>query len=300
MKRILLIVFLLAIAAGGIIGYWAWNKYQKPVVKSDTDFYVKTGTTLNQLRAQLAGQKLIVDEESFDAMAAAIEFETIYPGKYLFKKGWSQWEVVRKLKSATRESVKVTFPSVRHLEVIASRVAPKIEADSASIARALNNKTFLDSLGVSSNIFCHIIPNTYEFYWNTNARQFVERLVAESNKFWNETRRAQAEIIGISPCHVVTIASIVQEEQQLHKSEHKTIAGLYLNRVEAGWKLQADPTLKYIAKDFTIEPNNNHKKIDSPYNTYMYEGIPPGPIIIPDASTIDAVLGRENHKYMYM
>lgn len=300
MKRIIWIVLLALVAIGGVVGKMAYDKYLKPLVKENTDFYIATGTTLDQLEKQLLKSDLIIDEESFQAMAAAQNFEKVYPGKYLLKKGLSQWKLISKLRSGTVETVKVTFQSIRDLDMLAGKVGQRIEADSANLVRALRNQDLIDSAGGIGSIYCNMVPNTYDLYWNTNAEEFVKRMVKENQKFWNEDRRKKAEGLGLTPCEVVTVASLVQEEQQVHRQEHSVIAGLYINRVNKGMKLESDPTLKYIAGDFTIEPNNSHKKIKSPYNTYDVVGLPPGPIVIPDVSTINATLNRDDNDYIFM
>ena len=149
---------------------------------------------------------------------------------------------------------------------------------------------------------CIFIPNTYEFYWNTSARDFVERMLIEYKKFWSQkSRKNKADRLGLNWYEISVLASIVEKEQNIKYDERPKIAGLYLNRLEKKMKLESDPTLIFAIGDFDIKRVlNKDKKIDSPYNTYLNQGLPPGPICIPSINSIDAVLNHENHGYIFM
>jgi len=166
----------------------------------------------------------------------------------------------------------------------------------------LNNKDFITELGFKKEtVLCLFLPNTYEFYWSTDAKQFILRMNDEYKKFWNETRTKKAKEVNLTPIEVSILASIVQAEQGRFNDEKPTIAGLYINRLTQGIALQSDPTLVYAAGDFSIKRVLNvHKEINSPYNTYMYAGLTPGPINLPEISSIDAVLNYEKHDYLFM
>jgi UPF0755 protein len=145
------------------------------------------------------------------------------------------------------------------------------------------------------------IPNTYEVYWDITSTQLMERMHQEYLKFWDDQKKEKAKVLGLSPKEVSVLASIVHAESQQHADELPRIAGLYLNRLERNMALQADPTLVYAIGDFTIKRVlNEHKEIDSPYNTYMYTGLPPGPIRSPSIAAIMGVLDHEDHNYLYM
>ena len=161
---------------------------------------------------------------------------------------------------------------------------------------------FQQKLGLSDdNVACIFIPNTYEFYWNTSADQFVKRMLKEYQKFWNNDRKAKADKIKLNYYEVATLASIVEKEQNIKRDERPEIAGLYLNRIKKKMKLESDPTLIFALDDFTIKRVlNKDKKVDSPFNTYKHRGLPPGPICIPSINAIDAVLNASNHKYIFM
>jgi UPF0755 protein len=145
------------------------------------------------------------------------------------------------------------------------------------------------------------IPNTYEFYWNTSAEEFVERMAREYKRFWTEERKQKAGVIGLSQSEISTLASIVQSEQAAHVDERSVVAGLYLNRIRMGMRLESDPTLIHAIGDYTIKRVLNvHKQVDSPYNTYKNAGLPPGPILLPETTSIDAVLNADQHNYIFM
>jgi UPF0755 protein len=184
--------------------------------------------------------------------------------------------------------------------MLAGRIGDQIEADSSSIVAYLTDVTNLSHLGFNAKtIPALFLPNTYEFYWNTDAEKFVEKMKGEYDKYWNEERRNKARAIGLSPVQVSILASIVDKETN-KTDEMPRIAGVYLNRLRSGWLLQADPTLVFAVGDFEMKRVLNiHKEVESPYNTYKYTGLPPGPICIPSLQSINAVLNAEKHKYYY-
>lgn len=213
-----------------------------------------------------------------------------YAGRYCEDGITSAHQMARRIATGQREEVALIVPAKRTVQEIASAVATRIFADSADIVNALEG----------DSVLWRIVPNTYNLYWEINAIELTERLMAESQRWWNRKRIDQAWEKGLSQKEVVTLASIVQEETA-NKAEAKTVAGLYLNRLNRGMLLQADPTLKFALGDWSIQRLlDKDKKIASPYNTYRNRGLPPGPIRIPDAYYIDAVLNAEAHNYLYM
>ena len=211
-------------------------------------------------------------------------------------------DLVNLLRSGKQSPVKLTFNTIRTYEDLAGKVANQIEADSISLLKALRNPDLANKYGFSTaTFFTLFIPNTYEFYWNTSAEEFIQRMAREYKSFWNESRRAKAKAIGLSQSEVAILASIVQAEQMSHPDERPKVAGLYLNRLKRGMRLQSDPTLVFAIGDFSINRVlNQHKSIQSPYNTYLYSGLPPGPINLPELSSLEAVLNPEQHSYLYM
>tara|TARA_B100001093_G_scaffold445427_2_gene449069 strand:+ start:1531 stop:2508 length:978 start_codon:yes stop_codon:yes gene_type:complete len=213
-----------------------------------------------------------------------------YAGRYCEDGITSAHQMARRIATGQREEVALTVPAKRSIQEVASAIAPRILADSSSIVSALQ----------PDSILWRVLPNTYNLYWEINASELKERLMVESNRWWNRKRIDQAWNMGLSQKEIVTLASIVQEETA-NKAEAKTVAGLYLNRLNRGMLLQADPTLKFALGDWSIQRLlDEDKKIASPYNTYRNQGLPPGPIRIPDAYYIEAVLNAESHNYLYM
>ncbi len=224
----------------------------------------------------------------------------IHPGRYELKSGICNNELVDLLRSGVQTPLNLTFNNTRTLEDFAGKIAFQIEADSLSILTLLSDKAKIKKYGFETHtILAMFIPNTYQVYWNMNAEKFTDKMFKEYSRYWNTERLKKAEDIGLSPIEVSTLASIVDEET-IKKDEKKKVAGVYMNRYTRKIKLDADPTLKFALGDFTIRRVlNKHKKIDSPYNTYKYRGLPPGPIRQASISGIEAVLNYEKHKYYY-
>jgi UPF0755 protein len=221
-------------------------------------------------------------------------------GHYRMEPGISLNRMINKFAGGLQDPVNVTFHNTRTLAQMAGKVSKQLEADSIAIMKYLNDSSFMDSINTSrQELPGYFIPNTYEFYWNTGAKEFVKRMLQEHDDFWNRKRRKQASDIGLTPNEISTLASIVQEETN-QQEEMDRIAGVYINRLEKGMLLQADPTLKYAWQDWSMRRVlNRHKTIDSPYNTYKYKGLPPGPISMPEPRVIDKVLQYEKHDYIF-
>jgi UPF0755 protein len=197
--------------------------------------------------------------------------------------------------------VKLSFQNLRLKADFAKYISTQLEADSNALLSLLDSTAYINKYGFNKdNIYTMFIPNSYELYWNTSASQFFKRMNDEYLRFWNEERKAKATEIGLTPIQVSILAAIVDAEA-LHNDEMPMIAGLYLNRYHKGIRLQADPTVIFANKDFTIRRVlNKHLRINSPYNTYLVKGLPPGPIMMPSISAIDAVLSYKKHDYLYM
>lgn len=224
------------------------------------------------------------------------------PGRYQLKKGMKDRDVINLLKSGSQQPVKVVLTYARLRETIAGRVPNKIEADSASLMKAMNDPRFLDSLGTDTgNVIGLFIPNTYELYWNTDAYGFMRRMKKEYDRFWNAERLEKARKLGLTKEQVTVLGSIVQSEQSRIASEWPRIAGLYLNRLRIGMPLQSDPTVLFALRKFTASRvYYADLEVNSPYNTYKNSGLPPGPICMVQPGVLDAVLNAEENKYLYM
>ena len=242
------------------------------------------------------------DMESFLWVAGKMNYPAkLKAGRYRLTDGMSNLELVRMLRSGRQIPVNVTFNNIRSQEQLAGAVASYIEADSADMVALLTDSLYLaEKFSLTpQTILSLFIPNTYELFWNTSAKGFMDRMAKEYDRFWTESRRQKARKANMTVLQVVTLASIVEEETRMD-SEKPTMAGVYINRLDRGIPLQADPTVKFAAGDFTIKRVlNRHKEIQSPYNTYLNEGLPPGPICIPSIVSVDAVLNYVKHDYLF-
>ena len=293
------ILFLLAIGVGG---YFAWSLFYKPNVPAtlaNKYLLIPTAASFEQVVDSLKAGHFILDESAFRTMAERLSY-TGRGGRFEITPGMSSYALVKQLRSGKQAPVKVVLVNERLPEHIAAKVARFIEPDSLALVTLLNDTTYLDSIGITPQTLLSLfIPNTYEFFWNTSPRKFMERMKKEYDRFWAANDRdAKARALGLSREQVYTVASIVERETN-DKPEKPRMAGVYLNRVEQGWPLQADPTLVFASRDWEARDLAKYKTLDSPYNTYMYPGLPPGPISMASIPSLDAVLNREPHKYMF-
>ena len=225
----------------------------------------------------------------------------VRPGAYRIDAAFSTLSAYRTLANGHQTPVNLVIPSVRTLGQLARTVSRQVMTDSASIAALLNDSVYCASLGYTHETLPALfIPNTYQVYWNMSPQAFVERMQKEYMRFWNEKRKEKAKKIGLTPTEVSTLASIVEEETA-NKAEKPMVAGLYLNRLRAGMPLQADPTVKFALQEFGLKRIlHKHLEVESPYNTYKYPGLPPGPIRIPSIDGLESVLNYIVHNYLYM
>jgi len=304
-RRVLWIFILIVLLIGSGLAYFAYGVIYKPNVWTlegkTVQIKIPTGSKFEDVKQLLYKNGLIIHRNNFEWVADFKKYgELIKPGNYSIKNGMSNNDLINLLRSGNQTPIKVIFNNNKNTLDLASKVASQIEADSAQIvdyaySEEFSNISGLDSIEIS-NIF---LPNTYEFYWNTSAKGFVNRMLEEYEKFWTGRRSALADELELSKDEVIILASIVEKETQKN-DEKPTIAGVYLNRLERKWLLQADPTLLFALQDKSIRRVLNvHKKIDSPYNTYKHLGLPPGPICIPSIASIDAVLNYEKTDYLY-
>jgi UPF0755 protein len=304
-KKIISISLIALLLLGSIGAYWFWSVYFKANVHINKDsefFYVHTGTTMPELIKQLQDEKVVVDTSSFITTANLKKFTVPKPGRYRIKDGMDNRDLVNLLRAGLQEPVDFTFNNIRTKEQLASRVGGKLEADSAQFLLLLNDAGFLGKYGMTpETIMTLFIPNTYKLYWNTSEEEFFDRMASEYKKFWTADRKTKAAALGMTQSEVIILASIVESEQSRYADERPTIAGLYLNRINKGIALQSDPTIIYALGDFTIQRlSNEDLKINSPYNTYLHTGLPPGPIRMPETSSVDAVLNYKKSNYIYM
>jgi UPF0755 protein len=305
-KMIIFVVIGLLVVVGGLLSIRGYRWFIQPnVFPSDKEYdylYIPTGASFDDVVQLLTFREWLNDSQSFVAVAKLMGYDKLVKaGRYRIESGMSNYGVVMLLRSGHQTPVQFTFNNLRTVSQLAGIVGNKLEADSASVMKLIGNEAYIDSLGFDERtIISLFIPNTYQFFWNTNAEQWMNRMHREYDKFWNEQRRHKADSIGLTAVEVSVLASIVDEET-VKNDEKPLVAGLYLNRLRTGMALQADPTIKFALGDFTIR-RILKKDLDivSPYNTYRNTGLPPGPIRIPSVAGIDAVLNAVSHNYIYM
>ncbi len=291
---IITLIFFAAIALGVF-------KVFGPNSSRDRFIYVHTGADYAQVLASLKEGGYLFDALSFDLVAKALQLpEHIHPGKYEVKRGMSNFELVKKLRNGRQVPVKLVINKLRTENDFIALLSTNLEIDSAALRDLMHNPTYLADFDVDTNTaLCAVIPDSYEFYWNTTADKAFRKIQKNYSRFWTAQRKEQAKALGYTPNEVMTIASIVDEETN-KQDDKPNIASVYLNRLQKGMKLQADPTVKYAIGDFTIRRITGEMlKTASPYNTYQNTGLPPGPICTPSASSIDAVLQAPKTKYIF-
>lgn len=299
--RILLLLILATLGAG----YFLYKIVNQPNVwTSDGNpvgVNIRSGTTFAQLKYDLYSKGLIIHRKSFEWWAKQKKLsKLIKPGHYEIYNGWSNNQLIDLLRSGKQSPVKVTFNNVRSIYELAGKVGRQIEPDSTDIVQLLTDSSYLAKMGLNKyTVPAIFIPNTYQVYWTITAQEFVTRMFQEYQKFWTPERRKKAKDQGLTPEQAVVLASIVQKETN-DNAEKPEIASVYLNRLNMGWRLQADPTVIYALGDYSIHRVlNAQKRVESPYNTYLHSGLPPGPICMPSISSVEAVLNPAHTDYMY-
>ena len=301
MKKKIFIAFVFLVVAVGVAGMWAYQNFFGSAVAERFSLVLRSDESYDDMVAKI--ERNIDRDLAFKLYALRINLDKgIEAGTYTFEEGMTVIEVARTLKFGCDNSVRLVINNARTPEALAAKIAMQIDADSAAMLSALRSEALIEEFGFDSAeaMFSIFLPNTYEVYRDVEPEALVRRMKQESDKFWSdETRLKRLERSGLTPYEAMTLASIVHEETNA-KDEMARVAGVYINRLQRGMLLQADPTLKYAAGAPTIKRVlNKHKTIDSPYNTYIYLGLPPTPIAMPDMAAIEGVLNYENHDYLY-
>ncbi len=301
-KKIIWSIIIVIVLSGAIMGINLYSKLFKNNISEDAAeyLYIPTGSSIDDVERIIKENNVLLNTETFKWVATQLKYKTIKPGKYRIKQGMSNVELVRKLRAGDQEVVKLSFQNFRLMSEFAGYVGKQLECDSLELINKLDSIDLIREYGFNEeNIFCMFIPNTYEFYWNTSALKFIDKMNEQYQKFWTDDRIAKAKKIGLTKTEVSILASIVDQEALVNK-EMKTIAGVYMNRINRGMKLEADPTVIFAIGNFNIKRVLNKMLAhNSPYNTYKYNGLPPGPICMPSIAAIDAVLSYEKHNYIY-
>lgn len=291
---------LLLALAGSFVAYKVLGPNTGDMNKGEY-LYVPTGASYMLVLDELVEGGYIDDAASFDIIAKRANYpDMIKAGKFKITRGMSNYNMIRKLRSGQQEPVKLVINKLRTKADFIQFVTERLEPDSTEMAAVLYDNSLLAKYGFdTSTAMAAVIPDTYEFYWNTSAEKVYAKLAEYYNRFWNEERKQKALSKGLTPQQVITLASILEEETN-KEDEKPTIASVYLNRMKINMKLQADPTVKFAMNDFALKRILSiHTEYDSPYNTYMYAGLPPGPIATPSKKSIDAVLNAKETDYLY-
>lgn len=307
LKKILLAISIIGLILLGIFSYFVYNAVLAPNTNFQEEeiiVYIPTEADFSDVTHKLS--PYLSDFQSFVQLAKQKKYiNNVKAGKYIIKKGSSNNDIINVLRTKNTP-IKLTFNNQETLSDLAGRISQQIETDSLSLLQAFLDPKFLAESGFTEkDAIAMYLPNTYEFFWNTSATQFRNRMLKEYQRFWTEEKQQKAKNQNLNPKQVSVLASIVQKETA-QTSERSRVAGVYLNRLRTNMLLQADPTVIFAIKEHTGNYDtiikrvlNRDLEIDSPYNTYKYAGLPPAPIAMPDISSIEAVLNPENHDFFY-
>ena len=297
--RILLVLIIIVVFL-----FYIANKSSTVFSDKSKYFYIPSDSAnISFVLENLKSRNILKSTGIFNWLAEKTSFaEKIKPGRYKIQNGMSQVEVLRLLLSGRQEPVNLVINKFRTKEDFARFAGRQLECDSLEIIHFLQSADSLARFGLDTNTaMTLIIPNTYTFFWNTSASKMFKKLQAENESFWNKERLDKASQLGMSTAEVFTLASIVEEETNKN-DEKPTIASVYINRLNKGMNLGADPTVKFALRDFGLK-RIRFKHIEaaaaSAYNTYKHKGLPPGPICTPSVKTIDAVLSAEKTDYLF-
>lgn len=302
-KKILipLIIFSTILTTGSVYTYQMLYSPNFLINAEDKFIIIEENTDFNELIKKLEEDTLINDILSFSFLSKLMEYqENIKIGAYKVKMNMSNYEMITMLRSGNQTPIKLTFTYARKIEDLAEKITTKLKMSKDDLLNYLNENINNYSGFKKTDIISIFLPDTYEVYWNISPEKLTNKMYSEYKKFWNEERLSKLDKINLNQKEAIVLASIVASESRM-LDEADRIAGLYINRLNRNMRLQADPTLIFAANDFTIRRVlNKHKKIKSPYNTYIHRGLPPGPIRLASKKYIDAVLNYEKHNYIYM
>lgn len=305
MKRILRLIVLAVFFLAGIAAYFVYNAIFKNNISSEiasSALYIDKNDQFENLIEKMQGQQILENTKSFRLASRLMSFgdASIRPGRYAIDKKMTNRQLINMLRSGRQSPVKITFNNVRTLENLSGKITKNIKLDSLGLLEYMRNEKEISSLGFNQQtLMTAFIPNTYQVYWDISAEDLVKRMKKEHDKWWTDKRLEQAKALNLSQKEVYTLASIVDRESLL-KKEKPIIAGVYLNRLKRNIALQADPTVVFAWKKFDLRRVlNKHLEIDSPYNTYKYAGLPPGPIGMASISGLEAVLNPKEHNYIF-
>lgn len=301
-KFIIAFVAVIAIALGFTCFFYYMRYYGPNVTDKEQYLYIHTGATFDDVYKTIRDEGIVKDTATFHWAANNMDYAgRVKAGRYRLHDGMSNRKLINMLASGEQEPVTLSFNNLRLEKQFAGYVSKKIEPDSASIMRLLDSTSFLQQYNLTKDdAYVVFLPNTYQLYWNTTPEKFFKKMYASYERFWTSERKQKAAALNLTQAQVSILASIVDAEA-LHDDEMPTIAGLYLNRLRKGMKLESDPTVIFAKQDFTIHRVlNRDLAFESPYNTYRHAGLPPGPIMMPSINAINAVLDYIPSNYLYM
>lgn len=306
-KKVIASILLIVLISCGVGGYYAYQSiFQSKISLGDKRsiiIYIPSGSDFNNVVQILEENNVLTNRPSFEFLAERRNYvNAIKPGKYRILSKMNNNSLIAHLKAGIQEPITIHFRGIHTNTQLVSRVFRRIEADSISLANAMRDNVFLNKYGFNATtVQAMFIPDSYEFYWNTSVDDFFDRMAKEYKTFWTQERKKKAREIGLSQSEVAILSSIVQAEQCCDNEEKKVVAGLYLNRLKKGMLLQSDPTVIFALGDFSIQRvSKKHTKVKLPYNTYVYKGLPPGPIGFSHKSSLDAVLNYDKNNFLYM
>ncbi len=302
-KAVGAVIILLVLGLLGAYQLYSWIYTANTALNEEVVIYLPRETSYDALKDTLLSNTVLENYTSFDWTAKLMKSREnrTFHGRYVIHPGMSNRQILQKLRISDQNPLMVTISTGRTMADIYRVLSLQLEADSLAIQSAFESEETSKKTGAASEqLIALIIPNSYEMFWTATPRQIADRFITEHEKFWNANGRKQkCDRLSITPFECSTLASIVEKESNIH-TERPTIAGVYLNRLERGIPLQADPTVVFAVGDFDIRRVlNRHLEIDSPYNTYKNAGLPPGPICMPSISSIDAVLNAEDHDFLF-
>ncbi len=298
-------IVLASIAVFAIVLCYVFYNVMRPFhIKDNKTTYIliDDNTNFNGLMEQLRYTTDLSSPLIFEMMAKAVNYPShIKPGRYAAKNNMNMVRFLRNLKNGNQTPVSLKFNNIRTKADLAGRLSQQLMTDSITLLKAFSDSIITQKYGFTpENITAMFIPNTYEIYWNTPLDKFLDRMYKEYNTFWNDERKNKAQKLGMTPIEISTLASIVEEEAR-YSDEYPIIARLYMNRLNKGMKLESDPTVKFAVGDFSLKRiYSGHLQKQSPYNTYLNIGLPPGPIRIPSIKGIDATLSPTQNNYLFM
>jgi UPF0755 protein len=299
-KKLLLLLLLFILLIAAIAGYLVLGP-ATAFSSSRYDLYIHTGMNYEELDSMLIKDDVLAHPAFFNWMAKRVDYPaTMKAGKYEIRNGMNLLNLLKMLRNGRQVPVNLVITKLRTREDLSGMIGRKLECDSASFMRFLNNTDTLKLYGVDTNtVMTRIFPNTYTYYWNTNPSRIFKKMEAAADAYWTPERIQEAESHGLNQTTAYILASIVEEETT-RKDDKPKIASVYLNRITTGMRLAADPTVKFALRRFDLRRvYEKYLLVESPYNTYRNAGLPPGPICTPSLESMDAVLHAPETKYLY-